>query len=101
MIAALTAAWSWFVGTKVGRWIVELVAILAGFGAALGYVYFKGKHAQAAKDQAKDAKVAVEAAQVAQQVQTDASAAVAEVQADAAKQPAPDTESRDDLNTTF
>lgn len=63
MIAALTAAWSWFVGTKVGRWIVELMAILAGLGAALGYVYFKGKRAQADTDEAKDAEADAKAAQ--------------------------------------
>lgn len=62
-MTGFAAAWSWFLSTAVGRWIVGIGAVLAAI-AALAYVYFlKGKHAQADTDKAKDAEAAQRAAQ--------------------------------------
>lgn len=97
----LLTAWRWFLSTTIGRWIVGIGAVLAAAAGLAAVAFLKGKHAQAAKDQAKDAEAAQRAAQVAQDVQTDASAAVAKVQADAAKQPPPDPVKREDLDNTF
>lgn len=101
MIAAIVAAWKWFLSTTIGRWIVGVFAVLAALAAALAIAFVKGKHAQAAKDQAKDAEASQQAAQVAQQTFTAANNAAAKVQADAAKQAPPDPINRDDFNGTF
>lgn len=101
MIAALSAAWTWFVGTKVGRWLVGMTLALAGLAAALFVAFLKGKHAQARTDEAKAAQASKEAAQTAATVQADAAQAAQKVQADAAKQPPPDTVKRNDLDNTF
>lgn len=91
----------WFLSTAIGRWIVGIGAVLAAAAVLAFTAFMKGKHAQATTDAAKNAEAQQRAAQVAQDVQTDASAAVAKVQADAAKQPAPDPIKRDDFNDTF
>lgn len=101
MIAAIAAAWKWFLSTTLGRWIVGICAVLLGILALAYTAFLKGKHAQAAKDQAKDAEAEQQAAQVEQQTFTAASDAAAKVQSDAARQPAPDTVKRDDLDTNF
>jgi hypothetical protein len=62
-VIGLSAAWKWFLGTAVGRWIagIGLTVVVA---AGLLYVAFrKGKHAQADTDKAKDAEAAQRAAQ--------------------------------------
>ena len=97
----LATAWRWFLSTALGRWIVGIGAVLLGILALAYTAFLKGKHAQATKDQAKDAEAAQRAAQAAQETFTAASDAAAKVQADAAKQPPPDTVKRDDLNNTF
>src|SRR5574337_44144 len=93
--------WTWFVGTRIGRCLVGLGVLLAALGAMALAMFEKGKHAQAAKDQAKDAEAAQRAAQAAQETFTAASNAAAKVQAGAAKQPPPDPIKRDDFNGTF
>ena len=97
----MIALWTWFVGTRIGRWLVGLGVILAAVGAMALAMFEKGKHAQAAKDQAKDAEAVQRAAQAAQETFTAASDAAAKVQADAAKQPPPDPIKRDDFDGTF
>lgn len=101
MIAALAAAWRWFLGTTLGRWIVGTGAVALALAVALYMAFRKGKHAQADADKAKDAKQQADAAHVAQQVQTNAAKAAEQVQKDAAKQPPPDTTNRNDFNDTF
>lgn len=93
--------WTWFVGTRIGRWLVGLGVLLAALGAMALAMFEKGKRTQAAKDQAKDAEAAQRAAQAAQDTFTAASNAAAKVQAAAAKQPPPDPIKRDDFNGTF
>lgn len=62
-MTGFAAAWSWFLSTAVGRWIVGIGAVLAGI-AALAYVAFrKGKRAQADTDAAKGAEASQRAAQ--------------------------------------
>lgn len=97
----LATAWRWFLSTTLGRWIVGVGAALAAVGALVAVSFLKGKHAQAAKDHAKDAEAAQRAAQVAQQTFTAANDAAAKVQADAAKQAPPDPIKRNDFNDTF
>ena len=97
----LAAVWRWFLSTTIGRWIVGIGAVLLGILTLAYTAFLKGKHAQAAEDQANDAEAAQRAAQEAQQTFTAASDAVAKVQADAAKQPPPDPIKRDDFNDTF
>lgn len=97
----LLTAWRWFLSTSVGRWIVGIGAVLLGVLALAYTAFLKGKHAQATKDQAKDAEAAQRAAQAAQQTFTAATDAATKVQAAAAKQPPPDTVKRDDLDTDF
>ena len=94
----MSALWAWFLGTTIGRWIVGIGAVIVAVAAAVLVAFVKGKHAQADTDKAKDAGAAQRAAQ---DVQTDASAAVAKVRADAAKQPAPDPVEREDFNNDF
>lgn len=101
MIAAITAAWTWFTGTKLGRWLIELAAILAAAGAAYFYVYTRGKHAQAKTDAAKDASVQADAVKVAAQTYTDASQAAAKVVEQAKAEPAPDPVKREDFDNEF
>jgi hypothetical protein len=57
------AVWRWFLSTTVGRWIVGIGAVLLGILALAYTAFLKGKHAQVAKDQAKDAQSLAEAAQ--------------------------------------
>src|SRR5574337_748249 len=59
----MIAIWTWFVGTRIGRWLVGLGVLLAALGAMALAMFEKGKHAQAAKDQAKDAEASQRAAQ--------------------------------------
>jgi hypothetical protein len=93
--------WAWFVGTRIGRWIVGIALTLAGLAAALAVAFVKGKHAQADKDEAQRAKETAESAQVAADVQRDAANAADKVRQDAAKQPAPDPDKRNDFDSTF
>jgi hypothetical protein len=93
--------WAWFVGTRIGRWIVGIALTLAGLAAALAVAFVKGKHAQADTDKAKDAQAAQRAAQAAQDTQQAASDAADKVRQDAAKQPAPDTKNRTDFDNEF
>jgi len=97
----LAAAWSWFIGTKVGRFIVGIALVIGGLALTLYVAFRKGKHAQADVDKAKTAQADADAAKVAQQTYSDATAAAAQVRADAGRQPPPDPVKRDDLNNTF
>lgn len=97
----LATAWRWFLSTTLGRWIVGVGAALAAVGALVAVSFLKGKHAQAAKDEAQRAKETAESAQMAQDVYRTASDAATKVQADAAKQAAPNTVKRDDFDTSF
>ena len=97
----LAAIGKWFASTKVGRWLIGLGAVALA-ALALAYTAFlKGKHAQAGEDAAKDAQEQADAVKVAADTYRQASDAAAKVEADAAKQPAPDPIKRDDFNGTF
>lgn len=97
----LAAAWSWFIGTKVGRWIVGVCAVVAALGAALLVAFVKGRQHGKREGLADAAEQAVKDARAAQQVTTDAAQAAEQVRQDAAKQPPPDPVKRDDLDTNF
>lgn len=53
----------WFIGMKLGRWIVGIGAVLAAIGAACLYWFERGKRTQASKDKARDAQSLAQAAQ--------------------------------------
>lgn len=55
--------WAWFVGTKVGRWLVGTALVIAGLATALFIAFKKGKHAQAKTDEAKNADAAAQSEQ--------------------------------------
>lgn len=57
------AIWTWFIGTKVGRWIVGLVLVIAGLVAALFVAFLKGKHSQVKTDDATAAQAQVDTVQ--------------------------------------
>jgi len=97
----LISAWSWFASTKIGRSIVVLMAVIAAFVATYSAGRLKGKRAQSEEDAAKQAEEQAAVGRLAQQTQTDASAAAAKVRGDSTKQPAPDTDKRNDLDSTF
>jgi len=59
----MTALWTWFVSTKIGRWIVGLSVTLAALAAALFVAFLKGKEHQAGADKAKDAAASQQAVQ--------------------------------------
>ena len=92
---------AWLATTRIGRWFIGAGAVVLAALALAFAAFQKGKHSQADKDKAKDAEAAQRAAQTAQETFTAATDAAAKVQADAAKQPAPDPIKRDDFNGTF
>ena len=96
----LISAWSWFASTKIGRSIVVLMAVIAAFVATYSAGRLKGKHSQSKEDKAKQAEENAAFGRLAQQTQTDAGAAVAKIQADAAKRPPPNPETADDFDNT-
>lgn len=96
MIAILS---KFFGGIKV--WLYAAAA--AAVAALFGYAKLEEQEKRKAQDQAAAQKAEQEAAdaKASQQAYVDASDAVTKVQQEAAKQPPPDAEKRDDLNTTF
>lgn len=66
----MSALWAWFVGTRVGRWIVGVALTLAALGAALAVAFVKGKQHQADADKARDAQSLAEAAEQAVKAST-------------------------------
>lgn len=92
---------AWLATTRIGRWAAGLFALLAAFVGVALTAFLKGKRTQATQDKAKDAEATQRAAQAAQQTFTAASDAATKVQADAAKQAAPNTVKRDDFDTSF
>ena len=97
----MMALWGWFVGTKIGRWLVGVTLVIVGLFAALAVAFVKGKHAQADEDKAAQAEEQAAFDRLAHQTQTDAAQAAARVQQDAVKQPVPDTTNRTDFDGTF
>jgi hypothetical protein len=93
--------WAVICASRIGRWVAGVALTLAGLIAALFVAFLKGKHAQSEEDAAKQAEEQATFGRLAQQTQTDAGAAVAKVQQDAAKQPAPDVAGRTDFDNTF
>ena len=82
-MAWFAAAWSWFSGTKIGRWIIGAALVIAGLLAALAIAFVKGKQSQASVDDAKDAQSMADAAeQVVKAARTRA-----EVENEVAKEP--------------
>lgn len=83
----LVAIGKWFVGTKFGRWIIGLGAVLLALALAIGAAFLKGhskgKAEQADADKTKDAQSLAEAAQNAVQRVNDAQ----EIENAIAKQP--------------
>lgn len=96
----MSALWTWFVSTRVGRWIVGLGAIVAAFAATYLIAHRKGADVQKQEDLASNAQAAVEAANAAHDVQATASSAAQTVEVQAEKQPAPDPVKRDDFDNT-
>lgn len=96
----MSAILAWIAGTKFGRWIVGVGAVLVALLAALAVAFVKGEHRQASKDAAKDAQALQQAAQEAAAVNTDASAAAAKVEQQANATHPPDPVKRDDFDTT-
>jgi len=93
--------WAAICASRIGRWVAGIALTLAGLIAALFVAFLKGKRAQSEEDAAKQAEEQAAFGRLAQQTQTDAGAAAAKVRNNAAKQPAPDTSKRDDLDSTF
>lgn len=96
----MTALWAWFIGTKVGRWIVGIGAVLAALAVAWLTGHHKGAETQAATDAKAQGQSAAEAAQNAVETYHDATQAAQQAQVAAAKQPAPDVVKRDDFDNT-
>lgn len=93
--------WAWFLSTRIGRGLILVAGLVAAAGALALTMFQKGKHSQADKDKAKDAEASQRTAQAAQETFTAATDAAAKVQADAAKQPAPDPVKREDFDNEF
>jgi len=79
----LAAAWSWFSGTKFGRWAIGVALAIAVLGVLLLLMFEKGKQQQADVDQAKDAQSLADAAE--QSIK--AARTRAEVENEVAKEP--------------
>lgn len=94
----MSAIFSWLSGIKL--WLYAAAA--AAFAALLACAKFEQHEKRKAQDAlaAQKAEQAAADAQAAQQTYVDASDAVTKVQAQAAKQPPPDTEKRNDFDTT-
>lgn len=94
---------AWWAATKLK--LLAWWGFIAAIGAALLGLWLWGRRsgasAQANKDKAATADDAARAATAAQDVQQAATEAVQTVRNEAAKQPAPDVEKRDDLNNSF
>ena len=97
----MAALWAAICASKLGRWVAGVALTVGGLLALLAVAFFKGKHSQSEEDKAQQAEEQAAFGRLAQQTQTDASAAAAKVQQNAAKQPAPNTSKRNDLDTTF
>jgi membrane protein implicated in regulation of membrane protease activity len=97
----MAALWAAICASKLGRWVAGVALTVGALIAALLVAFVKGKHAQADRDKAKQAEEEAAFGRLAQQTQTDAGTAAAKVRDDAAKQPPPDTDKRNDLDSTF
>ena len=97
----MDALWAAICASRIGRWVAGVALTLIALVAALFVAFRKGKHAQSEDDAAKQAEEQAAFGRLVQQTQTDAGTAAAKVQDDAAKQPAPDTDKRNDLDSTF
>lgn len=95
------ALWAAICASRLGRWVAGVALTIAGLGALLLIMFQRGKHAQSEEDKARQAEEQAAFGRLAQQTQTDAAQAAAQVQQDAAKQPAPDTVKRNDFDTSF
>jgi type VI protein secretion system component VasK len=51
----MLSAWTWFIGTKVGRWIIGAALVIGALAVAALEMFEKGKRAQAKTDADKDA----------------------------------------------
>ena len=83
----LLSAWTRFVGTKFGRWIVGAALVIAGLAAALFVAFLKGEHKQAVTDAARDAKADQKAKQEAADAAKRSSDAVKETNDEISKMP--------------
>jgi hypothetical protein len=63
----MTELWTWFLTTKVGRFLAGVAAVVIALGVAALIAFGKGKKSQAAKDAAANANADVEQAQQVQQ----------------------------------
>lgn len=93
--------WAAICASRIGRWVAGVALTIAGLGTLLLITFQRGKHAQSEEDAAKQAEEQAAFGRLAQQTQTDAGTAAAKVRDDAAKQPPPDTDKRNDLDSTF
>lgn len=97
----LGTIWAWFVGSKFGRALLAIGAVLFAIGIAALGGFEKGKYAEAKANAKQRIKDAADAARVAQHTYADADAAAQQVQRQAKQQPPPDTVKRDDLDNNF
>lgn len=92
----MIAAWLAKLWAKTGTWLALAGAVIV----AVWVAFMTGKHKGEDAGLADAAQQAIKDARAAQQVTADAAQAADKVQADAAKQPPPDVEHRDDLDNT-
>jgi type II secretory pathway pseudopilin PulG len=97
----VTAIWTWFLSTRIGRACVVIAAFIASIGAAWLYGDLRGAKRQKARDAAAQAQADVQAVKEAQATVADANAAAAKVRQQAEAQPPPDTAKRNDFDNTF
>lgn len=91
----------WLVGTKLGRALLAIGAVLFAIGVAVLAGFEKGKYTEAKANAKQRIQDAADAAKVAGQTYADADAAAQKVQQQAQQQPPPDPVKRDDLDNTF
>lgn len=96
----MSAVLAWFLGTKVGRWLVGVAAIIAAGIATYWIAHRKGAVAQKAADDAAQRQSFADAAQAAVETYNAAGRAAQQVQQAAAQRPAPDPVAHDDFDNT-
>lgn len=87
MIAAIDAAWKWFLSTTLGRWIVGVLAVVGALIAALAIEFVKGEREGKREGLAEAAQRSVKEANDAAQQEKQAVQTASEVQNEIQKLP--------------